>query len=209
MALLHTLPADDGFSMPAEFDEQQAVVMIWPFRPGSWGADNRKAAAAFRNVAVAVSRFADVLMLAPRAYVRQAREALPDTIRVLEMEADDSWARDVAPTFVRDGAGRLRGVSWRFNAWGGETDGLYASWEKDDALAPALCARLGVDCYDASPFVMEGGRRPQRRRRNAAGHGGLPAQQGTKPVAYQSRDRHPAQEIPRRKKGSLAAARHL
>ena len=32
MALLHTLPADDGFSMPAEFDEQQAVVMIWPFR---------------------------------------------------------------------------------------------------------------------------------------------------------------------------------
>ena len=86
MALLHTLPADDGFSMPAEFDEQQAVVMIWPFRPGSWGADNRKAAAAFRNVAVAVSRFADVLMLAPRAYVRQAREALPDTIRVLEME---------------------------------------------------------------------------------------------------------------------------
>ena len=28
MALLHTLPADDGFSMPAEFDEQQAVVMI-------------------------------------------------------------------------------------------------------------------------------------------------------------------------------------
>ena len=157
MALLHTLPADDGFSMPAEFDEQQAVVMIWPFRPGSWGADNRKAAAAFRNVAVAISRFADVLMLAPRAYVRQAREALPDTIRVLEMEADDSWARDVAPTFVRDGAGRLRGVSWRFNAWGGETDGLYASWEKDDALAPALCARLGVDCYDASPFVMEGG----------------------------------------------------
>ena len=38
MALLHTLPADDGFSMPAEFDEQQAVVMIWPFRPGFSGA---------------------------------------------------------------------------------------------------------------------------------------------------------------------------
>ena len=30
MALLHTLPADDGFRMPAEFDEQQAVVMICP-----------------------------------------------------------------------------------------------------------------------------------------------------------------------------------
>ena len=34
MALLHTLPADDGFRMPAEFDEQQAVVMMWPFGQG-------------------------------------------------------------------------------------------------------------------------------------------------------------------------------
>ena len=97
MALLHTLPADDGFSMPAEFDEQQAVVMIWPFRR-ALGAGTTGTAAAFRNVAVAVSRFADVFDAGAARNVRQAREALPDTIRVLEMEADDSWARDVAPT---------------------------------------------------------------------------------------------------------------
>ena len=157
MALLHTLPADDGFRMPAEFDEQQAVVMIWPFRQGSWGADPAKAIEAFRSVAFAINRFAKVLMLAPAAYIQQARNALPDAVRILEIEADDSWARDVAPTFVRDGAGRLRGISWHFNAWGGSVDGLYASWDKDNALAPAFCEAVGVDCYDASPFVMEGG----------------------------------------------------
>ena len=157
MALLHTLPADDGFRMPAEFDEQQAVVMIWPFRQGSWGADPAKAIEAFRSVAFAINRFAKVLMLAPAAYIQQARNALPDAVRILEIEADDSWARDVAPTFVRDGAGRLRGISWQFNAWGGSVDGLYASWDKDNALAPAFCEAVGVDCYDASPFVMEGG----------------------------------------------------
>ena len=157
MALLHTLPAGDGFRMPAEFDEQQAVVMIWPFRQGSWGADPAKAIEAFRSVAFAINRFAKVLMLAPAAYIQQARNALPDAVRILEIEADDSWARDVAPTFVRDGAGRLRGISWQFNAWGGSVDGLYASWDKDNALAPAFCEAVGVDCYDASPFVMEGG----------------------------------------------------
>lgn len=77
MALLHTLPADDGFRMPAEFDEQQAVVMIWPFRQGSWGADPAKAIEAFRSVAFAINRFAKVLMLAPAAYIQQARNALP------------------------------------------------------------------------------------------------------------------------------------
>ncbi|MFR7376893.1 MAG: agmatine deiminase family protein [Oliverpabstia sp.] len=31
---------------------------------------------------------------------------------VFELETDDAWARDVAPTFVKDGAGRIRAVNW-------------------------------------------------------------------------------------------------
>ena len=37
MALLSTLPAADGFAMPAEFAPHRATVLIWPVRPGSWG----------------------------------------------------------------------------------------------------------------------------------------------------------------------------
>ena len=51
----------------------------------------------------------------------------------------------------------MRGVNWRFNAWGGEVDGLYAHWEKDDAFAGGLLDTLGFRGYDAAPFVMEGG----------------------------------------------------
>ena len=40
-------------------------------------------------------------------------------MRVLEMSTNDAWVRDTGPTFVVDDAGELRGVSWRFNAWGG------------------------------------------------------------------------------------------
>ena len=51
-------------------------------------------------------------------------------VRLLDLDSDDAWARDVAPTFVRRAAdGAVRGVNWRFNAWGGEVDGLYAHWE--------------------------------------------------------------------------------
>ncbi len=51
----------------------------------------------------------------------------------------------------------VRGISWQFNAWGGEVDGLYASWEKDDAAAEAVCDALGYPVYDAGDFVLEGG----------------------------------------------------
>ena len=77
-------------------------------------------------------------------------------ISVLEIPTDDSWARDTAPTFITNGS-KVRGVSWQFNAWGGEFDGLYAHWDKDNALAEKLCNRLDIPYYDFGDFVLEGG----------------------------------------------------
>ena len=48
-------------------------------------------------------------------------------------------------------------VNWEFNAWGGDYDGLYASWEKDNAFASFFAKNYGYHIYDASPFVLEGG----------------------------------------------------
>ncbi len=36
-------------------------------------------------------------------------------------------------------------------------DGLYASWKLDDAFALDFAKREGYFCYDAAPFVLEGG----------------------------------------------------
>ena len=36
-------------------------------------------------------------------------------------------------------------------------DGLYASYEKDNAFAWNFCRTFEFDCYDAEPFVLEGG----------------------------------------------------
>ena len=79
-------------------------------------------------------------------------------IVLTEIPSDDAWARDIAPTFVRSRDGsRIRGINWRFNAWGGEYDGLYAHWEKDDAFAAEFMRRTGYEGYDAGDFVLEGG----------------------------------------------------
>ena len=158
MALLHTLPVRDGFAMPAEFAPHAGTVLIWPVRPGSWGRDPSAAQRAFCAVIREIARSEDVHLLAAPANLSAAHAAVERNphVHLHPIESDDAWARDVAPTFVTDGH-TLRGISWRFNAWGGEVDGLYASWAKDDAVAPALCAALGVECYDAGNFVLEGG----------------------------------------------------
>lgn len=158
MALLHTLPTADGFTMPAEFAPHSATVLIWPVRPGSWGRDPSVAQRAFLDVIREIAKEEDVHLLAGAEDAAAARAAVADLPRITvhEIESDDAWARDVGPTFVTDGK-TLRGISWRFNAWGGTVDGLYANWDKDDAVAAALCEALGVDCYDAGDFVLEGG----------------------------------------------------
>ena len=158
MALLRTLPTADGFTMPAEFATHSATVLIWPVRPGSWGRDPSVAQRAFLDVIREIAKEEDVHLLAGAEDAAAARAAVADLPRITvhEIESDDAWARDIGPTFVTDSK-TLRGISWRFNAWGGTVDGLYANWDKDDAVAAALCEALGVDCYDAGDFVLEGG----------------------------------------------------
>ncbi|MCD8346728.1 MAG: agmatine deiminase [Lachnospiraceae bacterium] len=87
----------------------------------------------------------------------KSQSLTPPPIEVLPIETDDAWARDVGPTCVVNEDGEVRGVDWQFNAWGGVVDGLYAHWEKDNQAAAAVCKALGLSCYDAQNFVLEGG----------------------------------------------------
>ena len=157
--------------MPGEFERHDGCIMIWPKRPGSWNYGAVKAREAFRSVALAIAESEtvymreapDVMELARRTLIAPdlgapgtARTGRPD-IRLIPMESDDAWARDVGPTFVVNENGEVRGIDWEFNAWGGTVDGLYAHWEKDDRVAEQVCRELGYPCYEAHPFVLEGG----------------------------------------------------
>ncbi len=159
-----------SYTMPGEFEGHDGCILIWPERPGSWAYGAEPARKAFARVIKAIAKSETVYVAVSPAGMASARELLLDernlwreNIVIFEQETDDAWARDVGPTFLRmsgiDGAlpPRILGVNWRFNAWGGEADGLYAHWEKDDAFAKAFCAAFDYPVLDASPFVLEGG----------------------------------------------------
>ncbi len=171
---MNTLPIEDGFIMPGEYEPHSGTIMIYPTRPGSWGKDRTEAIMAIGAVYKEILKREQLFMLVSTEYLQEARaftddilagmsdcvidrKTARDRLHIIEMESDDAWTRDVGPTFVTDKKGTIRGINWSFNAWGGEVDGLYANWDKDDAVASGFCENQGFDLYDAAPFVLEGG----------------------------------------------------
>lgn len=151
---LDTTPAADGYRMPAEFEQHAGCWMAWPERLDNWRLGAAPAQQAFAAVAEAIHVSEPVTMTASPAQLERCRQMLSPTIRVLELASDDAWMRDIGPSFLT-GPSRehpLRGVDWRFNAWGG----LYAPYDRDDRSAAAVLAAEGAERYRA-PLVLEGG----------------------------------------------------
>ena len=157
MKILHTTPAQDGFYMPAEFAPHEGCLMIWPERADSWQYGAYAARKAFLRVIETISESESMTVLCSEGQYDNARAQLPDRVRLIVMETDDAWARDVGPTFVINGRGERRGIDWGFNAWGGDVDGLYPSWEKDNRVARKFCDLVSNDVYDKRDFICEGG----------------------------------------------------
>ncbi len=168
-------PIEDGYFMPAEFAHHDGTLMIYPTRPGSWGKDRTQTLESFGSVFIQILKRENLYLLVSRDYICEADSFIDELITshcrgdellekelsercyILEIDSDDAWARDVGPTFVVSPGRDIRGINWSFNAWGGEVDGLYANWDRDDKVALKFLETIEADAYDAAPFVLEGG----------------------------------------------------
>ncbi len=154
--VLSSTPRADGFTMPAEFAPHRQTWMLWPQRPDNWRNGGKPAQKAFASVTTAISQFEPVTVGVNHDQYANARQMLSVQVRVVELSNNDAWMRDCGPTFVKDGKGSVRGVDWKFNAWGGLVTGIYFPWDLDNAVARKVLEIENVDRYEA-PFVLEGG----------------------------------------------------
>jgi agmatine deiminase len=142
--------------MPGEFEPHAQTWMLWPERPDNWRNGAKPAQRAWVEVASAISQFEPVTVGVNNDQYENARNLLPEAVRVVELSSNDAWARDCGPTFLVDDHGSVRLVDWQFNAWGGLYDGLYFPWDKDQLIPRKIAEMERVDRYHA-PLVMEGG----------------------------------------------------
>ncbi|MEE8188045.1 MAG: agmatine deiminase family protein [Kiloniellales bacterium] len=146
-------PAEDGFHMPAEWSAHSRCWMAWPCRTELWRDRLDAVRAAYAEVAKAIAEFEPVTMISNPENVAEVSLRCGSSVACLPMAHDDSWMRDIGPTFLLGGGGkRMAGVHWKFNAWGGK----YDAYENDSAVAQAILDHLELPGY-AAPMVLEGG----------------------------------------------------
>ncbi|HWA92373.1 MAG TPA: agmatine deiminase family protein [Rhizomicrobium sp.] len=147
-------PVRDGFIWPAEWAPHARTWMCWPCRVEVWdGPDGLlRARQAFARVARAISTFEPVTMAVRPHDAAEARLACKGKVALFEVGLDDSWARDMGPTFLRGPAGSRAAVQWRFNAWGNK----YQPYGEDAQLGTRIGRSVDARIY-AAPLVCEGG----------------------------------------------------
>ena len=147
-------PARDGYAMPAEWATHARTWMCWPCRTEAWGGPEGllRAKQATARVARAISSFEPVVIAARPSDAAETKLATQGKTAIFEVPLDDSWARDIGPTYVTSPDGGRAAVQWQFNAWGNK----YQPWTQDAQFATRAARHADVRVY-AAPLVCEGG----------------------------------------------------
>ncbi len=136
--------------LPAEFEEQSFVQVIFPHEKSDWSEYLEDAEENFINIIKAIATYqACLVVCADKEYV-QSKFDSHTNIHFVEAPTNDTWARDCSAISVyEDGSALL--LDFDFTAWGGKFEA---------SLDNALSQRLS-SVYDAPmkkmDFILEGG----------------------------------------------------
>ncbi len=145
------VPLDDGFVMPARFEEHARTLVTWPPEEEAVGTDVPGFRAEVEEVVRAIARFEPVTLLADPKDEAEARSRCGDFADLLIVPVDACWLRDNGPIFVRDNDGRVAGVHFGFNGWGRRIQ-----CPDTQAMPSRIIRHLGMRCYQ-TPIICEGG----------------------------------------------------
>jgi agmatine deiminase len=143
--------------LPAEWEEQDGVLLAWPHENTDWKPLLQMVEPVFTEIASIISRFEQVLILAPKQEpvaekLRQAGASM-EQISVWELDTNDTWTRDYGPITVLDNGCPLL-LDFSFNGWG-----LKFPADRDNQASRRLhdLGALGSTPIETIGLVLEGG----------------------------------------------------
>ena len=143
--------SDGKFTMPAEWQPHTAMWLSWPHNTDTWSQNLALAQTEFRHLVEAVARFETVNLLVGGIDITTLKFASPN-VHLIPIPTNDAWARDYAPTFVKNSNGQLKSIDWFYNAWGGK----YPPFEQDQKVAGRIALHLGIENKKVD-LCLEGG----------------------------------------------------
>lgn len=145
------------YRMPAEWQPQAGIWASWPHNDQTWAHNLADAQAEFVALVKQIALHDPVFLLCGgETAKRQAMTAFGadhENIRLVDIPTNDAWARDYAPTFVKNiKTGQLAAIDWHYNAWGGK----YPPFDLDQQVASRVARYLNIECV-ATDLCFEGG----------------------------------------------------
>jgi len=136
--------------LPAEFEEQSFVQVIFPHKNSDWKCCLTEAEANFIEIINAIVRFQDCLVICDDVTYVKAKFEENARLHFVEAKTNDTWARDCSAFSVLVQEEPLL-IDFTFNAWG----------EKFDATLDNQLTQNLASHYDAKikvlDYVLEGG----------------------------------------------------
>lgn len=142
--------------LPAEWEEQGAVMLSWPHEDTDWAPMLDWVRACFKEIAWAIAEEQTLIIVAPDCTpAREAMEGHPNADRILYLDCptNDTWARDFGVISVRQGDEWLL-MDYKFNGWG-----LKFAADRDNLITRRMvdAGLLRGNYVNRLGFVLEGG----------------------------------------------------
>ena len=149
--------------MPAEWERHHATWLAWPHESSDWPGKFETIQWVYGEIVRHLSRAERVSILAQdREAEEQSKDVLAksgadlNAVDFFRVETDRSWTRDFCPIFVRNQAGTLEMLNWKFNGWA-----KYENSAADEAVTIQLSSQLGIPrrtpLLRNNRVVLEGG----------------------------------------------------
>ncbi len=144
------MQTNNGLRLPAEFELQSFVQLIFPHAQSDWAPYLDEACRTFASIAAAIARYQSCLIVCDD--IERVKNHLCATANIYFSTylTNDTWARDCSAISTETGNGCIVN-DFAFTAWGGKFEA-----DKDNAMTKAIAS-----CYSAPlqshDFILEGG----------------------------------------------------
>ena len=150
MSLSTKTKEDTTSRLPAEFEKQSFVQLIFPHANSDWAPYLEEATQTFVEIATAIARFEPCLIVCDDTARVRAYFTNHPNLYFVQAESDDTWARDCSGITVMQN-NQPKVLDFTFTGWGDKFDASL-----DNALTSKLQKHYQAS-YQKERFILEGG----------------------------------------------------
>ncbi len=129
--------------MQNDFDKIEKVVLIWPHNAETWRKNCKPIRECFYKLIKIISKYKQVVLIKSKDDIFKKMR----NVETIELESDDSWARDVLPFKIENAY-----VGFTFNGY----NGILEKFNFDKELAKAYSKHEKCK-LNTLPIILEGG----------------------------------------------------